>query len=40
MMICIDVFGFGCCMFESNFLVDKGLYLFVNGWNVFKCLIV
>jgi L-fuconolactonase len=33
---CVDMFGVGRCMFESNFPVDKGSYPYSNGWNAFK----
>jgi L-fuconolactonase len=33
---CIDAFGVGRCMFESNFPVDKGSYSYGAGWNAFK----
>jgi L-fuconolactonase len=33
---CIEMFGAGRCMFESNFPVDKGSYPYSNGWNAFK----
>ena len=33
---CIDAFGPGRCMFESNFPVDKGSYSYAVGWNTFK----
>lgn len=33
---CIEAFGAGRCMFESNFPVDKGSYSFATGWNAFK----
>ena len=33
---CIDLFGSGRCMFESNFPVDKGSFGYVAGWNAFK----
>jgi L-fuconolactonase len=32
---CIDAFGVGRCMFESNFPVDKGSYSYGAGWNAF-----
>ncbi|WAT06803.1 amidohydrolase family protein [Rouxiella badensis] len=35
-MTCLEAFGAGRCMFESNFPVDKGSYPFSNGWNAFK----
>ena len=33
---CIEAFGAGRCMFESNFPVDKGSYSYRTGWNAFK----
>ncbi|CAG9244039.1 amidohydrolase family protein [Paraburkholderia caribensis] len=36
MQTCIETFGTGRCMFESNFPVDKGSYPYSNGWNAFK----
>jgi predicted TIM-barrel fold metal-dependent hydrolase len=33
---CIDAFGVGRCMFESNFPVDKGSYSYALVWNAFK----
>jgi L-fuconolactonase len=33
---CIDVFGPGRCMFESNFPADKGSYQYGAGWNAMK----
>lgn len=33
---CIEAFGSGRCMFESNFPVDKGSYPYATGWNAFK----
>ncbi|WP_137125216.1 amidohydrolase [Roseomonas sp. HF4] len=33
---CIELFGTGRCMFESNFPVDKGGYGYAAGWNAFK----
>lgn len=33
---CIEAFGAGRCMFESNFPVDKGSYSHETGWNAFK----
>jgi L-fuconolactonase len=36
MHTCIETFGAGRCMFESNFPVDKGSYPYSNGWNAFK----
>ncbi len=33
---CIEAFGAGRCMFESNFPVDKGSYSFGTCWNAFK----
>jgi L-fuconolactonase len=35
-MTCIDLFGPGRCMFESNFPVDKGMVGYRNLWNGFK----
>ena len=35
---CIEVFGAGRCMFESNFPVDKGSYGYGEAWNAFKLL--
>ena len=37
---CIETFGAGRCMFESNFPVDKGSYSYRTGWNAFKRLTV
>ena len=36
MECCIEIFGSGRCMFESNFPVDKGSYSYANGWNAMK----
>ncbi|MBE9603240.1 amidohydrolase [Acetobacteraceae bacterium H6797] len=33
---CIEAFGAGRCMFESNFPVDKGSYGYAVLWNAFK----
>jgi len=33
---CIEKFGVGRCMFESNFPVDKASYSYVAIWNAFK----
>jgi predicted TIM-barrel fold metal-dependent hydrolase len=33
---CVESFGAGRCMFESNFPVDKGSYSYAVGWNAFK----
>jgi predicted TIM-barrel fold metal-dependent hydrolase len=33
---CIEAFGAGRCMFESNFPVDKGSYSYRTAWNAFK----
>jgi predicted TIM-barrel fold metal-dependent hydrolase len=33
---CIEAFGPGRCMFESNFPVDKGSCSYANLWNAFK----
>ena len=33
---CIEAFGAGRCMFESNFPVDKGSYGYRACWNAFK----
>jgi predicted TIM-barrel fold metal-dependent hydrolase len=33
---CIDLFGPGRCMFESNFPVDKAMYSYRTLWNAFK----
>ena len=33
---CIEAFGAGRCMFESNFPVDKGMASYVAVWNAFK----
>jgi predicted TIM-barrel fold metal-dependent hydrolase len=33
---CIESFGAGRCMFESNFPVDKGSYSYAVCWNAFK----
>jgi predicted TIM-barrel fold metal-dependent hydrolase len=35
---CIDSFGTGRCMFESNFPVDKGAYGYAAFWNACKIL--
>ena len=32
----ISIFSAGCCMFESNFPVDKGSYSYAVLWNAFK----
>ena len=34
--ICIEAFGAGRCMFESNFPVDKGAYPYAAYWNACK----
>jgi predicted TIM-barrel fold metal-dependent hydrolase len=36
---CIDLFGPGRCMFESNFPVDKGMVGYRTIWNAFKRLV-
>jgi predicted TIM-barrel fold metal-dependent hydrolase len=36
METCIETFGAGRCMFESNFPVDKGMCSYVSCWNAFK----
>lgn len=36
MLTCIEAFGAGRCMFESNFPVDKGSYAYTTVWNAFK----
>jgi predicted TIM-barrel fold metal-dependent hydrolase len=33
---CIDLFGPGRCMFESNFPVDKGMVSYRTLWNAYK----
>ena len=33
---CIEAFGPGRCMFESNFPVDKGMFSYRTLWNAFK----
>jgi len=33
---CIEKFGVGRCMFESNFPVDKSAYAYTVMWNAFK----
>ncbi|MBN3269973.1 amidohydrolase [Bordetella bronchiseptica] len=33
---CIELFGAGRCMFESNFSVDKGMLSYPVLWNAFK----
>ena len=33
---CIEAFGAGRCMFESNFPVDKGMFSYAVVWNAFK----
>jgi L-fuconolactonase len=33
---CIELFGAGRCMFESNFPVDKAMYAYRTLWNAFK----
>lgn len=33
---CIELFGAGRCMFESNFPVDKAMYPYRTMWNAFK----
>lgn len=33
---CIELFGTGRCMFESNFPVDKAMYSYPVLWNTFK----
>lgn len=35
-MECVEAFGSGRCMFESNFPVDKGTASYVAIWNAFK----
>lgn len=37
---CIELFGAGRCMFESNFPVDKAMYSYRTLWNTFKRLTV
>lgn len=34
--ICLELFGAGRCMFESNFPVDKGMFSYHVLWNAFK----
>ena len=34
--VCLDAFGAGRCLFQSNFPVDKGSYGYGVGWNAFK----
>jgi predicted TIM-barrel fold metal-dependent hydrolase len=34
--ICLDLFGAGRCMFESNFPVDKAACSYGVWWNAFK----
>jgi predicted TIM-barrel fold metal-dependent hydrolase len=34
--ICVELFGAGRCMFESNFPVDKGMFSYPVLWNAFK----
>lgn len=36
MEACIEAFGAGRCMFESNFPVDKGMCSYAALWNAFK----
>jgi predicted TIM-barrel fold metal-dependent hydrolase len=36
MVTCIELFGVGRCMFESNFPVDKGMCSYPVLWNAFK----
>ena len=36
METCIETFGAGRCMFESNFPVDKGMCSYVSCWNAYK----
>jgi len=33
---CIEAFGAGRCMFESNFPVDKAMFSYAVAWNAFK----
>ncbi len=33
---CVEAFGAGRCMFESNFPVDKGSFSYTVVWNAFK----
>jgi len=33
---CVEAFGAGRCMFESNFPVDKGSYPYAAYWNACK----
>jgi predicted TIM-barrel fold metal-dependent hydrolase len=33
---CVEAFGTGRCMFESNFPVDKAMYSYGVLWNAFK----
>lgn len=33
---CVELFGAGRCMFESNFPVDKAMYSYRTLWNAFK----
>ncbi len=35
---CIELFGAGRCMFESNFPVDKMAIGYAALWNAFKCI--
>lgn len=37
---CIELFGAGRCMFESNFPVDKAMYSYRTLWNAFKRLTI
>ena len=36
METCVETFGAGRCMFESNFPVDKGMCSYTSVWNAFK----
>ncbi len=36
---CIEAFGPGRCMFESNFPVDKGSFSYGTLWNAFKLIV-
>jgi predicted TIM-barrel fold metal-dependent hydrolase len=33
---CVEAFGAGRCMFESNFPVDKAGFGYTTLWNAFK----
>ncbi|MBN3807671.1 hypothetical protein [Paraburkholderia sp. Ac-20347] len=34
--MCNEFFGLNCCMFETNFPVDKQTFNYCSSWNVFR----